>query len=168
LIIANSILGGGSLKSRLADRIRQKDGISYGVGSALNISHTDQAGRWNTTATCNPGNIGKLQQAFREEVGRALKDGFTEQEIADAKESWRQRGAVFRTQDEGVAYMLAESMSYGRTLAYDADMEKKIMALSNDQILQAIRKYVLLDNLVIIKAGDFKTYIPHRADMISR
>src|SRR5690606_17632437 len=33
LVVANRILGGGALKSRLGDRIRQKDGLSYGVNS---------------------------------------------------------------------------------------------------------------------------------------
>src|SRR5690606_7583514 len=33
LVMGNFIFGGGFLNSRLADRIRQKDGLSYGVGS---------------------------------------------------------------------------------------------------------------------------------------
>jgi predicted Zn-dependent peptidase len=35
LVMGNYIIGGGFLNSRLATRIRQKEGISYGVGSWL-------------------------------------------------------------------------------------------------------------------------------------
>ena len=36
LLIGDYILGGGSLSSRLGDRVRQKEGLSYGVGSFIN------------------------------------------------------------------------------------------------------------------------------------
>ena len=36
LVIGNYMLGGGFFNSRLATRLRQKDGLSYGVGSGLN------------------------------------------------------------------------------------------------------------------------------------
>ncbi|MGA0799997.1 MAG: M16 family metallopeptidase, partial [Steroidobacteraceae bacterium] len=42
LVIANYMLGGGFLNSRLAVRIRQQEGISYGVGSFLNASPLDE------------------------------------------------------------------------------------------------------------------------------
>ena len=35
LMLANYVFGEGGLKSRLMDRIRQKDGLSYGGGSQL-------------------------------------------------------------------------------------------------------------------------------------
>lgn len=46
LLMANHILGGGALHSRLADRIRQKEGLSYGVGSQLNVPAREPAGLW--------------------------------------------------------------------------------------------------------------------------
>ena len=42
LFMGNWILGGGSLSSRLADRIRKKDGLSYGVGSFFNAPALDE------------------------------------------------------------------------------------------------------------------------------
>ncbi|MBK8791047.1 MAG: insulinase family protein [Holophagaceae bacterium] len=37
-LMANQILGGGAMKSRIADRLRQKEGFSYGAGSVINGS----------------------------------------------------------------------------------------------------------------------------------
>ncbi|MGH9317525.1 MAG: M16 family metallopeptidase, partial [Thermoanaerobaculia bacterium] len=88
LVLGNYMLGGGFLNSRLATRIRQKEGISYGVGSQLQASALDKAGSFLTFAIYAPQNAGKLEAAFREEIARALKDGFTEKEIQEAKSGW--------------------------------------------------------------------------------
>ena len=56
LLMANHMLGGGALRSRLADRIRQKEGLSYGVGSQLNIPARDPAGLWLAYAISAPQN----------------------------------------------------------------------------------------------------------------
>src|SRR5262249_34133938 len=42
LCLGNYMLGGGFLNSRLATRIRQKEGLSYGVGSSLNAGSLDK------------------------------------------------------------------------------------------------------------------------------
>nr|GFA64401.1 hypothetical protein [Tanacetum cinerariifolium] len=42
LYMANYILGGGFLNSRLATRIRQKEGVSYGVGSFMSADDNDE------------------------------------------------------------------------------------------------------------------------------
>ena len=44
LELGNYMPGGGFLNSRLSTRIRQKEGLSYGVGSQLSVSSLDQAG----------------------------------------------------------------------------------------------------------------------------
>src|SRR5690606_16648681 len=44
LVLGNYMLGGGFLNSRLATRIRQQDGLSYGVGSQFNAGALDSVG----------------------------------------------------------------------------------------------------------------------------
>ena len=63
------MLGGGFLNSRLAVRIRQKDGISYGVGSGLEAQSLDSVGTFTANAIYNPENVNRLETAFREEAG---------------------------------------------------------------------------------------------------
>ena len=85
LYLADYILGGGAgFDSRLMARIRVKDGLSYGVGSGLNAGSIDRAGSWNVQAIAAPQNIEKVEIAFKEEVARAIKDGFTPAELAAA------------------------------------------------------------------------------------
>src|SRR5207244_2311917 len=81
LVLANYMLGGGFLNSRLATRIRQKEGLSYGIGSQISASPLDKSGSFTASAIYAPQNAGKLEAAFKEEIARALKDGFTEQAV---------------------------------------------------------------------------------------
>ncbi|MEO6759096.1 MAG: pitrilysin family protein, partial [Saprospiraceae bacterium] len=74
--IGGYILGGGFLNSRLATRIRQKEGLSYTVRGNFAASSMDKNGGFSAFMIYNPENVDKLGAAFREEVERASKDGF--------------------------------------------------------------------------------------------
>ncbi|MFL6676049.1 MAG: M16 family metallopeptidase, partial [Massilia sp.] len=77
LMLANYIFGEGGLRSRLMERIRQKDGLSYGGGSQLAAGDLDRAGMFAISAIAAPQNLRRLDKAVRDELARALKDGFT-------------------------------------------------------------------------------------------
>jgi len=155
LAIGNFMMGGGFLNSRLATRIRQKEGLSYGVGSQLESTITDRASTWLAYAIYAPQNLARLETAFREELERALKDGFTEEEIKAAKSGYLQGRQVSRSQDRELANLIAGNLQFERTLAYDIELEKKIEALTADQILAALRKHLDPAKLSLVKAGDF-------------
>jgi zinc protease len=155
LVLGNYMLGGGFLNSRLAVRIRQKDGLSYGVGSQLQASPLDRAGSFTTYAIYAPQNAARLETAFKEEVARVLKDGFETTEVAEAKSGWLQSRQVSRAQDSALARVLATDLYIRRTLAWDAAFEKKVEALTGEQILAAMRRHLDLSKMTIVKAGDF-------------
>ncbi|HEX9011339.1 MAG TPA: pitrilysin family protein [Holophagaceae bacterium] len=155
LLLGNYMLGGGALRSRLADRIRQKDGLSYGVGSQFSAQPQDAKATWNAFAIYNPANLAKLEVAFKEEIARALDKGFTDQEIKDAKTAWLQGQASSRAQDRELAGRLASNLYLGRTMAWQADLERKVQALTNDQILAALHKHFDPSKISVFVAGDF-------------
>ena len=84
-----------------------------------------------------------------------LKDGFEEKEIAEAKSGWLQSRQVTRAQDASLARSLAADLYLKRTLAWDADLEKKVGALTAAQIQAAMRKFLDPAKMTIVKAGDF-------------
>jgi zinc protease len=155
LVLGNYMLGGGDLNSRLAVRIRQKEGLSYGVGSQLHASPLDQSGSFLAYAIYAPQNVEKLEAAFREELERALKEGFTEQEVRESKSGYLQSRQVSRAQDAQLAHTLTQDLYVDRTLAWDAEFEKKITALSPRQIVEAMRRHIDPSRITIVKAGDF-------------
>lgn len=154
LMLANHILGGGALHSRIADRIRQKDGLSYGVGSYLSVRTLDPAAKWGAYAISAPENTVKVEAALRDEIALALKDGFTEAELAEAKKGWRQAEEVGRTDDGALAGQLANYLYLKRTMAYDQALEAKVAALKLAQVNAALRKYVDPDKMSVVSAGD--------------
>lgn len=155
LLIANHMLGGGALRSRLADRIRQKEGLSYGVGSQLSVHALDPAALWLAYAISAPQNTAKVEAALREEIQKAITDGFTEEELAEAKKGWRQSNEVNRTQDAALARRLASYLTIDRNMAYDKELEAKVAALSLKSVNEALRKNLATVNLSVITAGDF-------------
>ena len=46
-------------------------------------------------------------------------------------------------------------MFLGRTLEWDAELEKKVLALEPDQIREAMKRHIIPSKLVVMKAGDF-------------
>jgi zinc protease len=156
MLMANYILGGGFLNSRLAVRIRQKEGISYGVGSSFSARPLDEKGSFIAYAILNPTNAEKLEAAFKEEITKVQTEGFTEQELKDAKSGLLQSFQVSRAQDRSLVSTLSNNLFLNRTLQYNVDLENAIKNLTVTQLNEAIKKHISLEKMSMIKAGDFK------------
>jgi zinc protease len=156
LLMADYILGRGALSSRLGDRVRQKEGLSYGVGSNLGVSSLDKRAGLSIFAICNPQNIGKVEKAIQEEFDRLLRDGVSKEELDKARQGFLQSQKVRRTTDGALAGLLSELSHTGRTMEFVAELEKKIAALTPEEVLAAAKKHFDSKKLVIVTAGDFE------------
>ena len=155
LMLANEILGGGFLNSRLATRVRQKDGVSYGVGSFINAGPFDHAGQFVGYAIYAPENAAKVEAGFREEIERARKDGLTADEIEKARAGMLQNRQVERSDDAALSRALSSELRTGRTMVYDATFEQQLSRLTAATVNDALRKYIDPAKLTVVKAGDF-------------
>ncbi|MCK6693466.1 MAG: insulinase family protein [Thermoanaerobaculia bacterium] len=156
LTIGGQILGGGFLNSRLATRIRQKDGLSYTVRGGFSASAMDKDASFNGFMIYNPENLAKLEVAFREEIERAAKEGFTTEELEAAKSGWLKSRKVSRSGDNALAGTLNAYLFYDRDLNWDAQFEKNVENLSLEQVNNAMKRYLDYSKMIIVKAGDFK------------
>ena len=155
LLLGDYIVGGGSLDSRLATRIRQKEGISYGVGSFMQTNSADSSGLWESYAIYAPENAGRLTQAFTEEIARVLKTGVTAEELSKARNGWLQEYAQERSNDDELASQIASRREYDRTFKYDAELERRVKAVTIEQVDAALRKYLVPGSFTVVRAGDF-------------
>ena len=155
LMLGNFMLGGGFLNSRLATRIRQKEGLSYGVGSGLGVGSLDESGTFFAQAIYAPENVVKLEAAFKDELQKVITEGFTAQEVEEAKKGFILSRQRVRASDSSLANSLASYLNLNRTYAWDAEYEKKVQALTAEQINAAMKKYMTPDKISIFKAGDF-------------
>ena len=155
MIMADDMLG-GSLSARLPNRIRNKEGLSYGVGSQFSVPTKDDGAEFVAYAISNPENAPKVEVSMKDELALTLKNGFTADELAAAKKAWLQERVLGRSQDGSLAGLLASRERYGRTMQFDQDLDNKVSALTPDEVTAALRRAIDPAALIYIKAGDFK------------
>jgi zinc protease len=97
-----------------------------------------------------------VEAAFRDELAKTLKEGFTADELAAAKKAWLQEQTLGRSQDGALAGMLSGRARFDRTLRFDESIEAKVAALTAEQVSEAFRRHVDPSKLIFVKAGDFK------------
>jgi len=152
--LGNYIFGGGFLNSRLATRLRQKDGLSYGAGSFISQSPYDDKTSMGAYAICAPQNLAKVEQGFKEELARLLKDGFTDEEIKNAKTGLLQGKKVSRSQDRELVQSLVGNLDLDRTMQWNKAYEDRMAKLTAKDVKRVLNKYVKFENFSLIKAGD--------------
>lgn len=156
LSVANYIFGGGAgLNARVVRRIRGKEGLSYAIGTSLWVSDLDRRGVFSMSASTAPQNIAKLETVFREELDIARRDGFTAQELADAKSGILAARRQYRAQDSFVANYWVERLYRDQTFLKAQMMDDRFQAVTLAEVNAAFRKYIDPEKLAIVKAGDF-------------
>jgi zinc protease len=153
LMVANTIFGEG-LSSRLMTRVRQKDGLSYGGGSSIDAGDIDRAGSFSIAAIAAPQNLIKLEAAIRQELERAVKDGFSAEEVAAARSGMMQQRIHNRSQDNILADGWSKFLYLGRTYAWSSAFEEKLRSLTAAQVSAAFRKAIDPAKLSVVVAGD--------------
>lgn len=154
LAVANYLLGGSSLKSRLADRIRQKDGLSYGINSGLQVGAISDAGYFSVRAIAAPQNLDKVDAAVREEIALLIKDGFTEEELLRAKSGILQQRNQQRASDGGIATSWSALMNLNRSFLWQQQLDLKLADLTLAQLNAAVRKYIDPARMTVVIARD--------------
>jgi zinc protease len=155
-LMANEMLGsGGFVTSRIPVRLREKEGISYGAGSYMNVPYINDVASWGYYAFLNPTKKDAVDKAVREEIAKALKDGFTDEELKAKKESWQNSRKTGLGNDGTLIGLVISKLLYDIPLEdYDA-LESKVLNISVQQANEALRKYLKTDQLTTLDVGDF-------------
>jgi zinc protease len=147
---------GGTITSRISDRIRNREGLSYGANARIAVPTDGDSAILAGTISLNPVNGPKVENSFMDELRKTWKDGFTNPEVSGAKKSYLDARTVSRSQDGALANLLAQRELQGRTLQWDEQLEQRIQVLTTEQINAAFRKHIDPEAVSIVKAGDFK------------
>lgn len=81
--VLNYILGGGTFSSRLTDDVREKRGLTYGIGTGLSIQ--PHMWRWQGSSSTMNDKADEVVRLIRENIERLGREGPTADELADAK-----------------------------------------------------------------------------------
>ncbi|RLS78730.1 MAG: insulinase family protein [Planctomycetota bacterium] len=156
LSIGNFVLGSSGLSSRLGDRLRQKEGLSYSVQSSLQPSAVDERTTFFLFAISNPDNAPKVHEAIQDELKKLLENGITAEELEAAKAGYLQEQQVQRTEDRAIVQTLESYAFIGRDMKFVAEFEDKISKLTVEEVNAALKKHIDPERLFIVQAGDFK------------
>ena len=155
MVLANYMFGGG-ITARLPDRIRNREGLSYSVGSRFSAPAEGDAAVFSASAIANPMNISSVEFSFRDELSRTLRDGFAAEELATAKQALLDDRRGSRSSDTGVLNLIAARERWGRTLAWDETLDRRLAALTVDDVNTAFRRHVDAESVSVVKGGDFR------------
>jgi zinc protease len=147
---------GGPITSHVSDRIRNREGLSYGANARVAIPAEGDSSMLTATVSLNPVNGPKVEFSYMDELRKTLKEGFSAAEVAEAKKAYLDSRMVARSQDAALMNALAQHEQQGRTMKWDELLEQKIHALTPEQINAAFRKNIDPAAVSIVKAGDFK------------
>jgi zinc protease len=158
LEMINYVLG-SSAKSRLLERLRQKEGVSYGAFSSIQADPQDRNGFFFAGAICAPQNVPKGMEFLMDELRRLVKDGIPRAEIEDSKQSYKKIQDNLLADDRYVVATLASGLEHGRTFAFYAKRNDQIQKLTPEGIAAALNKHIRLEALVKVRAGDLKDQV---------
>lgn len=155
-VMANEMLGnGGFLSARIPMRLREKEGISYGAGSFVDVPITNDAAAWTYYAFLNPTKKSAVETAAKEEIAKALKDGFTAEELKSNMNSWQNERKTRLGVDTTLMDLVNNYLQYGIALDDYDQLETKVKALKVEDVNKVLKKYLSLDSMSSVYAGDF-------------
>ncbi|MDC8786980.1 M16 family metallopeptidase [Roseateles koreensis] len=164
LDLANHMLGGGAMESRLAKRVRQTEGLSYGMGSSVNVGYWDDASTWSIHASFAPENRERLLAATRDEIAKVLKSGFTQDELDRARNDVLQARRQSRSDDGALAGALLNQLETQTAWQRFEQGDQRRREATLEQVNAVLRKYLLPEAWVISTAGDFLAKPPLAAE----
>jgi zinc protease len=152
--IANGILGQSTLSSRLGLRLRDREGLTYGVTSAF-LSPTRVPGPWRVTVTVNPANVDRAIASAREVLRDYAEHGPRERELTAQRNSMAGQHSVRLATNAGIAAELERISYYELGDDFIDAYRERLDAVRRDDVLSAIRRYFSDGDLIVAAAGTF-------------
>jgi len=153
-ILANSALGQSSLTSRLGVRVRDTEGLTYGIHSGFAATHL--AGPFAVSLTVKPESRDAAVAATLEEIHRFRREGMTPKELADEQSSHVGRFKVDLASNGGIAHALDAAVYYGLGVSYLDEFPSLVEAVTKEEADAAFAKRVDPDLFTIVSAGSFE------------
>jgi len=158
-MLANYIVGQGGT-SRLWTRIREKEGLSYDVRSTVQWNAFEPNSRWVASAIFAPQNRAKVETAWREELQRATREGFTQAELDEARSALLNFRRLGRAQDDAVAAQAAGLLHLSRRFAFAQQVDDRIASVTLAEVNAAWRRHFDLARVAVAWGGDFNAKAP--------
>lgn len=149
--VMSEILGGDGFGSRLTTEIREKRGLTYGVGAGL--SPLRRVGLYAGSLSTRNEKAGEALAVVRQELRRMAEDGPTQQELDEAKTYLTGSYALRFTSNSAIANQLLGLQQQGMGIDYIDKRNSLITAVTLDQVKAAARRLLHPDRLSVTIVG---------------
>lgn len=153
-LLGNSVLGHSTLSSRLGRRLRDREGLTYGVISRF-FGAVLLDGPWAATFSVAPENLERGLAAAREEIARYVAEGPTEEELADERLAFSGSYRVALATSAGIARELARLARAGLPPEELDRLPGAIEGTSLAAVREAVRAHLAPEHLAVAAAGQF-------------
>jgi zinc protease len=149
--ILNEALGGGRFTARLMSEIREKRGLTYGIGSYL--VGLDQAESYLGQFSASNDKVAEAIKVLRAEWAKIATDGLTEEELATTK-TYLTGSYPLRFDGNGnIASILVGMQMDDLPIDYPVTRNAKIEAVTMDDIRRVAKRLYLPDALHFVVVG---------------
>jgi zinc protease len=153
-VLANSALGQSSLTSRLGVRVRDTEGLTYGIHSGFAATHL--AGPFAVSLTVKPESRDAAVGATLEEIRRFVREGMTAKELADEQSSHVGRYKVDLGSNGGIAHAIDAAVYYGFGISYLDEFPALVAGVTKEEADAAFARRVDPEKFTIVSAGTFQ------------
>lgn len=147
----NYILGGGGFSSRLVEDVREKRGLTYGIGTGLSIQPAYW--RWTGSSSTMNDKAEDVVRLIRENIARLGKDGPTEAELADAKAYLTGAFPLSFDSNAKTARNLLGFWQDGQGADYVQHRNEYFEAVTLDDLKRVAAKYMKPDDFTFVMVG---------------
>ena len=149
--VATGVLGRG-FTSRLVGNVRDREGLTYGIGSSL-TGDSFREGVWLTRATFAPALLERGLASTRREIEAWWRDGVTAAELEYRKSAAAGQFAVTLETTHGLAEQLLRCAERGFEVAWLDEFPAKVRALTLAEVNAAVKRRLDPAKMITVKAG---------------
>jgi zinc protease len=148
------MLGRSTLSSRLGLRLREREGLTYGITSAF-LSASRLPGPWRVSLSVNPANIERAIGLVRLVLREFVHDRGLGREIAQQRSAMAGSHDVSLATSGGIASVL-ERMTYQELPdTYVDTYREELGAIDEAGVRAAAERYLGDRDLIVVAAGTF-------------
>ncbi len=154
LRVGSEVLGGG-FTARLMGTVRDKEGLTYGIGAGISGDDTWN-GAWRIRANFAPDLLDKGLASTKRELLKWHENGITAEELAARKSDMAGSYKVGLSTTSGMANAILDALRRGYDLSWVDIYPEKLQDITLEQVNTAIRTHLDPEKMAIIKAGTVK------------
>jgi zinc protease len=145
---------GGDTGSRAWMRLREHEGLSYGVATWASADAEDAVGTIGGYAIVAPANLSKAKASLLDEIQKMVTGKVTAAELDRAKASWIKEQDTSLSNDNYVVSLWTRALFHGRTTEFTKSLRTKIQALTPADIERVAKKWLDPKRFTVVDAGD--------------